>query len=65
MLAIELMCACQGIEFRAGRPAAPSAAACAIIRERVPKLEEDREMDGDIEAITGMIREGRFQELLP
>ncbi|MHB8869197.1 MAG: histidine ammonia-lyase [Thermoleophilia bacterium] len=65
VLAIEFMCACQGIEFRSRRPARPAQRACALIREKVPRLEADREMDVDIEEIAALIRAGRFLEVLP
>ena len=60
VLAIELMCACQGVEFRARKPAAPAQRVCALIREKVDRLEADREMDLDIEAVAALIREGRL-----
>ncbi|MBU2601088.1 MAG: histidine ammonia-lyase [Actinobacteria bacterium] len=64
VVAIELMCACQGVEFRPRKPAPPSRRVCALIREKVARLDADREMDGDIENIAVLIREGRFLEAL-
>ena len=65
VLAIELMCACQGLEFRDRKPAPATRRVFSLVREKVPMLEADREMDEDIEAVTGLIREGRFLEVLP
>jgi len=61
VLAIELMCAAQGIEFR--RPLRSSEAieaAHARIRLDVPKLEGDRVLGPDLEALTDLIRSGEL-----
>jgi histidine ammonia-lyase len=52
VLAIEILCAVQGIEYRAPlRPAPATAAMCAAVREVVPTLAEDRVLAGEIEAV--------------
>jgi len=59
VLGIELMCAAQALEFR--RPLKSSAKieeAHAAIRRVVPKLERDRVLSGDIDAIASAIRNG-------
>ena len=59
VLGIELMCAAQALEFR--RPLKSSARieeAHAAIRRVVPKLERDRVLSGDIDAIAAAIRNG-------
>jgi len=59
VLGIELMCAAQALEFR--RPLKSSAKieeAHAAIRRVVPKLERDRVLSGDIDAIAAAIRNG-------
>jgi histidine ammonia-lyase len=59
VLGIELMCAAQALEFR--RPLRSSARieeAHAVIRGVVPKLERDRVLAGDIEAMAGAVRGG-------
>jgi histidine ammonia-lyase len=59
VLGIELMCAAQALEFR--RPLRSSARieeAQAVIRGVVPKLERDRVLAGDIEAMAGAVRGG-------
>jgi len=61
VVAIELMCAAQGIEFR--RPLRSSTAIEEIhdaVRSVVPKLEKDRVLAPDIEALATAIRSGLF-----
>jgi histidine ammonia-lyase len=63
VIAIELMCGAQGIDYRA--PLAPgTGAACghAIVRAVVPRLERDRVLGPDIQAIAAEIAAGRFDE---
>ncbi len=56
VLAIEMMCAAQAMEFHDGRrPGRGTGAAYRVIREVVPKLVDDRVMYGDIAAITELI----------
>lgn len=59
VLAVEFMCAAQGIEQRA--PLTPGAGTQALhdsIRSLVPPLEDDRPIGSDIEAIAGLIAAG-------
>jgi histidine ammonia-lyase len=61
ILAIELMCAAQALEFR--RPLKSSARieeAHDEVRKVVPKLERDRVLAPDIEALAGAIKAGKF-----
>ncbi len=61
IVAIELMCAAQGMEFR--RPLRPSREierAHAAVREVVPPLDKDRTLAPDIEALAAAVREGKF-----
>ena len=61
IVAIELLCAAQGIDFRRPlRAGAGVEAAFQIVREIVPKLEEDRALAADIDAVAAAIRAGRF-----
>jgi histidine ammonia-lyase len=63
VIAIEMMCAAQAIEFRApGKPGAGPAAARAEIRKIVKPLEDDRPLHPDIEAIAVLIRNGIIQQ---
>ena len=64
ILATELLCAAQGLEFRRPlRAGVGVEAAYALIRERVAPLDEDRIMAPDLEALTAMVRAGAFAEL--
>jgi histidine ammonia-lyase len=63
VVGIELMCSVQGVEFR--RPLKPSreiGRACAAVREVVPRLEADRVLGPEIEALAAAVRAGRFGE---
>lgn len=61
VLAIELLAAAQGLEFRKPlRPGAGVEEAYRRIRQIVPKLEEDRSMGGEIEEVARAIRDGQF-----
>jgi histidine ammonia-lyase len=59
VLAIELLCGAQGLEFREGlRPGRGVAAAHDFIRESIPALAEDRPQAPDIERLAEMVRDG-------
>ncbi len=61
VLAIELMCAAQGIDYRI--PLAPGrgvAAAHQRVRELVPPLERDRVLSPDIATLANAVRGGAF-----
>ena len=61
VLGIELMCAAQGIDFRAPlRPGRGVARAHAGVRRHVPRLERDRVLGPDIERIAEAIEHGDF-----
>jgi histidine ammonia-lyase len=61
--AIELMCAAQGLECRRPLKASPAMErAHDAVRAVVPRLEQDRVMAGDIEALAGAVRSGAFEE---
>jgi len=60
---IELMCAAQGLEFR--RPlksAGPIEGVYGAVRAVVPRLEQDRVLAGDIDAMAAAVRAGAFDE---
>jgi histidine ammonia-lyase len=64
IIAIELLAAADGIEFR--RPLESSKAlerAHSILRAKVDRRESDREFGGDIEKARGLIRSGAFADL--
>jgi histidine ammonia-lyase len=59
VVAIELLCAAQGLEFREMlRPGRGVAAAHDHIRASVPALEHDRPQTPDIEVLSEMVRDG-------
>ena len=59
ILGVELLCAAQGVGFRAPlETSAPLAAAIACLRARVPALGEDRIMAPDIEAAAALVADG-------
>jgi histidine ammonia-lyase len=55
VLAIELLCAAQGLDFIAEKPGKGVAAAHTIIREHIPTLTQDRVMSYDMEKMTEMV----------
>jgi histidine ammonia-lyase len=61
IVAIELMCAAQAVEFRRPLKSSPQLEAVHdAIRKVVPRLEQDRVLAGDIEALAVAIRDGVF-----
>lgn len=59
ILAIELLCAARGIEFRAPlTTSTPLQSIIATLRKSVPTLEQDRYMAKDIEITANLLREG-------
>ncbi|ACO31371.1 MULTISPECIES: histidine ammonia-lyase [Acidobacterium] len=61
LLAIELMSAAQGLDYRQPlRPARALEAAQAVVREFVAPLTSDRELSSDIAALAAAIRAGSF-----
>jgi histidine ammonia-lyase len=68
VLALELLCAAQGLDFRVAdgghRPGAGVAEAYARVRQRVDHLETDRESRSDVEAVTDLVRSGALVDLV-
>ena len=63
VLAIELMCACQAVEFRESEKLAPATRRIYdLVREVAPPLEGDRWLYPDIEAITDLVVEGKIAQ---
>jgi histidine ammonia-lyase len=59
VLAIEALCAAQGLDFLAPmRPGVGVAAAHAVVRDRVPHLGADRPPSPDIELVRGLVAAG-------
>ena len=64
ILAIELMCACQALEFQGPEKLAPGTRRVYdLVRQVLPSLEEDRWLHPDIEAVTELVAEGRIAEV--
>jgi len=64
VLAIELMCGAQGIDFRAPlKPGTGVRAAHARVRELVAPLGKDRVLSADIEALKAAVAGGRFADI--
>jgi histidine ammonia-lyase len=61
VLAVELLCAAQALEFGQGlEPGGGVSAAYALLREHVPPLEEDRLQTPDIETVATLLADGRL-----
>ena len=66
IVAIELLAAAQGIEFRRPLPSSEALErAHAVIRAAVPALDEDRYMAPDIEAAKALVQSGAFDGFMP
>src|SRR5271168_3919364 len=64
-LAIELLCACQGIDLLAPLQTGTVAKkAQAAVRATSPKVVEDRTLATDIEAVSALIADGKFSTIL-
>jgi len=63
VLAIELLCAAEGIDYRRPLRTTPALEAVhAVIRAEVPHLDTDRVLYPDIECATAMVRDGRIRQ---
>ncbi len=61
VLAIEALCAAQGLDFRAPlRPGAGVGTAHAMVRSRVPHLDADRSPAPDIAAVRDLVHAGEL-----
>jgi len=60
VLAIEAICAAQGIDFRDKKPSPVSQKVYEIIRSKVDFLSKDKELSGDFEAVVNIIRNESF-----
>jgi len=64
VVATELLCAAQGVEYRRPmRSSAPVERAHALVRERVPALHEDRELGTDLAALVELVRSGSLARI--
>jgi histidine ammonia-lyase len=66
VVAIELLCAAQGLDFRLPlKPGKGALAAHQAVRDVVPHLDEDRPPAPDIEALAAAVRDGLLDDLAP
>lgn len=68
ILALELLCAGQGLDFRLAGSSAPGtgvAEAHSRLRQRVEHLDRDREPGPDIDAALALVQSGTLVDLLP
>jgi histidine ammonia-lyase len=64
-IAIELLCACQGIDLLAPLQTGPRAQkAYAAIRAKSPKLTADRPLSKDIESVAALLTDNSFAKIL-
>jgi histidine ammonia-lyase len=65
VLAIELLCAAQGIDFLAPlKPGRGALEAYDLIRSVSSHLEQDRSLAPDIQRVSDLVAQGRFSKLL-
>jgi histidine ammonia-lyase len=55
VLAIELLCAVQGLDFIKEKPGAGVAKAHSLIRDQIPMLTQDRMMSYDLQTMVGLV----------
>ena len=60
VLAVELLCACQGIDLRGVAPGPGTGVAYALVRERVAMLHDDRELHDDLARLAELVRSGEL-----
>jgi histidine ammonia-lyase len=64
-IAIELLCACQGIDLLAPLQTGTLAKkAYAAVRAKSPKVTEDRPLAPEIEAVTALVADGAISAIL-
>ena len=63
ILGVELLCAAQGVEFRQPLTTSPVlASVLSVIRDVVPRIEQDRYLAGDLAAAAGIVADGKLFE---
>ena len=64
VLAIEILCAVQGLDYRQPlKPATGTGAVVELVRSHIPSLVEDRSPSAEIELLTGLIENGSLINL--
>lgn len=65
IVAIELLCACQGLEFRErGQMSPATRAVFELIRSHVPALQGDRILEPEIKVVRDLVASGRILEIV-
>lgn len=65
VIAAEILCAVQGIDYRKPlEPAEGTGSIATLIRSHVPPLDEDRPLTEEIETVAGLIADGSLQAAL-
>jgi histidine ammonia-lyase len=65
VLAIELLCACQGIDFLAPlKPGRGAQEAYQLVRSVSARLEQDRSLAADVGRVSDLVAQGRFSRIL-
>jgi histidine ammonia-lyase len=62
VVAIEMITACQGLEFISFKSSPAIEQVRAVLRQVVPPLDKDRSMSKDIDLVAAMISKGAFVE---
>jgi histidine ammonia-lyase len=62
VIGIEAMVAAQALELRSPDPAPGTGAALQVLRQRIPFLDQDRDLSGDIVTATDLVRTGALAE---
>ncbi|MER3522898.1 MAG: histidine ammonia-lyase [Ignavibacteria bacterium] len=65
VLAIELICAAQALDFRSSAPGRGTRRAHTIVRQHVAPLDGDRNLSHDVERMAELVHAGTFSTLLP
>lgn len=66
VIAIEILCATQGLDYRKPLAPAPGTARVAeLVRQVVPTLEVDRPLSAEIEAVSRLISDRTLTSLTP
>ena len=64
VLAVEILCAVQGLDYRQPlKPATGTGAVAELVRSHIPSLVEDRSPSAEIELLTGLIENGSLIKL--
>ena len=65
VIAAEILCAVQGIDYRMPlEPAAGTGSIAELVRSHVPPLDQDRPLSKEIEAVSGLIANGSLEAAL-